>query len=115
MTTKNLTTYLILPFCLLLLNAAQEIFIYKFRGMIKNNLIYVGVLVLMFAIGFTVIGNLVAPWIKQAMEKLYKNTKKRSGAVGIALFYWIVIGIIYLLYFIIYVHGPQYLLPKLWR
>ena len=115
MTTKNINTFLILPFCLLLLNAIEELLVYKFRGLIKNNLVYVGVLVLMFAIGFTVIGNLVAPWIEGAMEKLYKNTKKKSGSIGMAIFYWVVIGVVYALYYVIYVNGPQYLLPKVWR
>jgi hypothetical protein len=115
MSIKTFRTFLILPLSLLLLNAMEEVFVYKLVRLIQNEYLLTGVLLLMFAIGFTLVGSLMAPWAETLLEAGHKKTRKNAGNTGIFIFYGAALLLIYILYFVIYTKGPQYLLPPVWR
>ncbi len=119
MKMKNIRTYLILPICLLVLNAVEEIIIYKMQSLHKLGVLdqftLTAILVLMFAVGFSLVGNTLAPRAKKALEKGHKNSKKNAGILGISLFYGGMFIAIFVTYYVIYVMGPEFMLPKGFR
>lgn len=112
---RRLSGYLVMPTCLLLLNAIEEVVIYKLQNGGINKLMLTLVLVLMFAIGFSFVGDILVPHIKAFMEKAHHGSRKHTGELGLLAFYATLCGLMFLLYFIIYVKGPQFLLPPTWR
>jgi len=119
MKMKNIRTFLILPICLLILNAIEEVIIYKLQSLYKQNLLdkftLTGILVLMFAAGFSIVGNSLAPRAKKALEKGHKSSKKNAGIIGISIFYGALFTAIFVTYYVIYVLGPEFMLPKEFR
>jgi len=118
-TIKKVRRYLILPVCLLVLNAIEEVVVYKFSqlytGKILNAYLFTFVLILMFAVGFSVVADIVAPAIATLMEKGHKKTKETGDLGGNVLFYIVAFVVLYIIYYVIYVQGPQMLLPVSWR
>ena len=115
MKIKQLRTFFIFPICLLFFNILEEILVYQLRKVIVNDYLYVAVLVIMFVICFGFIGNCLAPHINKALENGHKKSKKSAGRTGIITFFMILFTLIYILYFITYSLGPEYLLPAIWR
>ena len=111
MRIKQLRTFFIFPICLLFFNVLEELFVYQLRKAIPNDYIYTAVLVIMFVICFGFIGNWLAPHINKVIENGHKKSKKTAGRGGIITFFLILFALIYVLYFIIYCKGPQFLLP----
>ena len=105
----------ILPICLLLLNAVQEVIAYKLPKFIRNPYTRTAVLIFLFAVGFAIIGDFLVPWIATLFEHGHKKSQKEGGKSGILIFYILSFAGIYLIYYIIYIKGPQYILPPLWR
>lgn len=112
---KFARTFLILPLSFLLLNIIEEILQYKIQREIENKYIMIACLVGAYGLGFAVVGDLLVPKAKVLTEFGHKANKKRSGTLGIILFYCAVILVIYIIYFYLYTYGPQCLLPEEWR
>ena len=106
---------IILPICLLLFNAVEEVTEYILPRFFPDPYIRTGVLIFLFSVGFTVIGDFLAPRIAKFFDRGHKKTQKRAGLPGLFLFYVGILSLIYVLYFIIYTKSPKYLLPMNWR
>ncbi len=104
--------------CLLLLNAIEEIAVYKLQG-IKGltKLQLTAILVVMFAVGFTLVGDFIAPKAQKILEKGHKSSKRNAGLIGTTIFYSIILAFIFFIYYMIYTdgNGPETLLPQSWR
>ena len=111
MKTKSVRVFFILPICLLIMNALQSLAIYKMERSIMNKFAFTGVVLLMYAAVFTIVGNLISPWLEAIFEKLHFGSKKKGGGFGLLLFYSLLISGLYVLYFFIYVKGPGSILP----
>ncbi len=111
----------VLPVCLLILNAVEEVIVYKLQtkinpnSLILNSYTVVFILVFMFALGFTIVGKYIVPKVEILLQKSYVTTHRKAGFMGLTSFYAIVIIIIYIIYYVIYIKGPQFLLPISWR
>jgi hypothetical protein len=89
MAKKATRNYIILPACLLLLNAAEEVIIYKVQNypeIAKNAYLLTFVLLLLFILGFSLVGDMLAPYIKTVFEGMHKRSHKHGGSMGIILF-----------------------------
>jgi hypothetical protein len=106
---------MILPLCLLYLNVIQEVMVYKVRELTANPYLLTGILLAAFALGFTLVGDLLAPWLEGFLETGHKVSKKQGGGGGIVIFYAVMLALVFGVYFVTYIHGPQYLLPPAWR
>jgi hypothetical protein len=106
---------IILPICLLLFNAVEEVTEYILPRFFPDPYVRTGVLIFLFSVGFTVIGDFLAPRIAKFFDRGHKKTQKRAGLPGLFLFYVGIFTLIYILYFIIYTKSPKYLLPMNWR
>jgi hypothetical protein len=115
MGAKSRRAYLILPLCLLYLNVLQEVVLYKMRDLVPNPYLLTGILLAAFALGFTLVGTLLAPWLEGLFETGHKVSKKQAGGSGILVFHGVMLAIVYGVYFVVYTRGPQYLLPPTWR
>ena len=118
MAKKSKRNYIILPACLLLLNAVEEIIIYKVQAypdIAKNAYLLTAVIILLFILGFSLVGEMIAPYLQTLFEGMHKRTQKHSGSIGLMVFY-VVLGLfLFFLYFRIYTMGPQAALPPSWR
>ena len=118
MAKKAKRNYIILPVCLLLLNAAEEITIYKvnhYPDIAKNPYILTGVIILLLILGFSVVGEMIEPYLQTMFESMHKRTHQHSGSIGLMVFYVLLGLFIFFLYFRIYTIGPQAALPPSWR
>jgi len=111
---RKIKKYFILPTCLLVLNALEEIFVYK-SEVIDNDYLRTGVVLLLFIIGTAAVSFLLAPVIERLLSKAYFSGRKHAGYVGEFLILSGVVLALYTLYFVLYVQGPEYLLPPAWR
>ena len=78
---------IILPICLLLFNAAQEIVEYILPRFIPNPYYRTAVLIVLFVVGFAIIGDILVPWIAELLDKGHKTSKTQAGKLGVILFY----------------------------
>ncbi len=117
MKIRTIRAYLILPMCLLFLNAIEEIAVYKLQTLNVTKIQLTAILVLMFALGFTVVGDFIAPKAQKILEKGHKTSKKSAGLIGTTIFYGIILAFVFFIYYMIYTegNGPGTLLPKSWR
>ncbi len=115
MGTKTRRTFMILPLCLLYLNVFEEVVVYKVRDLVPDPYLRTGILLAIFAAGFTLVGNLLAPWLISLLETGHKVSKKQGGGGGTAVFYAAMLAAVYVIYYVAFIRGPQYLLPASWR
>ena len=113
--TRKLGTFMVLPICLLLLNAIEEVVVYKFQGSIRDPYLRTAMLLLMFTAGFTLVAAIVVPWTKALLKDLHKGSERHAGSLGSILLYALILALFYWLYFVIYVDGAEHLLPPAWR
>ena len=106
---------IILPICLLLFNAVEEVVEYKLPKFVPNPYTRTFVLILLFTVGFAVIGDLLVPWVAGLFDQGHKKSQHQGGKTGVILFYVGVFAIVYFVYFVIYIKGPQFILPPFWR
>ena len=113
--TPRQRTMIILPICLLLFNAVEEVVEYKLPRFVPNPYYRTLVLIFLFTAGFAIIGDLVVPWVAGMFDHGHKKSQSQGGKAGVALFYVGAFALVYFVYFIIYIKGPQYILPPFWR
>jgi hypothetical protein len=111
---RNIRKYFILPTCLLLLNAIEEICVYK-SEFISNPYLRTAFVLLLFVVGISTVSFLLAPAIEKIITAAYFRGRKHAGYFGEFLILAVVIGGLYFIYFLLYIHGPEYLLPRAWR
>jgi len=63
----------------------------------------------------TIVAGMVVPGVKNLLQDMHKKSRRKGGDVGVLLLYLGLLGFFFAVYHVIYVHGPQYLLPKAWR
>lgn len=113
--TARQRAMIILPMCLLMFNAVQEIVEYKLPSFVPNPYTRTAVLILLFSFGFAVIGDFLVPWIVSLFDQGHKNSREKGGKTGVAVFYITAFAAIYIIYFVIYTKGVKYVLPPFWR
>ena len=112
---RRIGKFAVVPVCLLLLNALEEVVVYKLGETIENPHIRTAALLLMFTAGFALIAALLVPWTSTLVKDLHSSSQKKGGATGILVFYLLLGGVFYAIYYVIYIRGPQFLLPRAWR
>lgn len=92
----------ILPICLLLFNIIEEFVVYFLPRFLHNPYTRAAVLILLFAIGFTLIGDFLVPWVSGLFDHGHRKSQRQGGKIGVIIFYAISFAAIYFVYFIIY-------------
>ena len=106
--------YIILPCCLLVINVFEEVFFYK-AAMVANPFWRTALIIGVFFIIVSIGAFILAPFIDTLLQRIYKTSKKQAGLFGEVLFLLAVAAVFYFLYYMVYVYGPQSLLPPAWH
>ncbi len=115
MSKRRFRTFFVLPVSLLLLNALEEVAVYQVKRHVANPYVVTVIFVLMFAAGFAIVGEFIAPFLKSLLESGRKTAKKQVGNVGLLVSYGLAIALVFIMYHVIHTRGPEYLLPLAWR
>ena len=111
---KVVRNYYILPCCLLLLNLCTTVLSYKAK-LIPDRLLQTAFIMFMVLIGSSLVAYVLSPAIEALVHSLHQASRQRGGHAGEAVFL-VVLGVgIYALYYAVYIHGPQSVLPPMWR
>ena len=110
--TNVVRTYYILPCCLLLLNVCNSLISYK-AGMIGDPIIRVFAIIFFVLVGSSLVAYVFAPAIEGVVRSLYRSSEKSAGGLGQVIFL-LLLGIgVFFIYYQLYIHGPDSLLPAL--
>ena len=111
---RNIKKYFILPTCLLILNAIEEVGVYK-SAVVTNPYLRTAVVLVMFIAGTALVSFVLAPVIEKMIARMYFSGRKHAGYLGEFFIVFSVILGLYVIYFLLYIRGPEYLLPPSWR
>jgi hypothetical protein len=106
--------YYVLPCCLLLLNLCVEIVSYKAR-MIDDLMLRTGAIMGMVLFGGSLVAFLVAPAIGVLVGTLHRSSRQSWGGLGEVLFLLGLGALIFWLYYLVYIVGPESVLPAVWH
>jgi hypothetical protein len=106
--------YYVLPCCLLLLNLCVELVSYKAK-MIEDQMLRTAAIMAMVLFGGSLVAFLVAPAITLFVGTLHRTTRQSWGGLGEALFLVFLGGVIFWLYYRIYIIAPESVLPAQWH
>lgn len=107
-------TYFILPCCLLLLNICNNLVSYK-AGMIDDPYLRVFAIICMVLFGSSLAAFVFSPAIESLVRSLYRSSEKGAGGVGQVVFLVLLGALVYFIYYQVYIHGPETLLPDFLR
>lgn len=93
---------IILPICLLLFNVIEEFVVYFLPKFVKNLYTRTALLIILFAIGFTLIGDFLVPWISGLFEHGHRKSQRQGGMTGVVVFYATAFAAVYFVYYVIY-------------
>lgn len=114
---RNIHKYFVLPVCLLLLNAVEEVLIYK-SDFIVNDYVRTAYILAIFIIGIACISFIFSPMIVKLLSSAYFSSRRHAGYFGEFLVLSITLAGLYYIYYRLYVYAegsPKYLLPPAWR
>lgn len=111
--TNLVRNFYVLPCCLLLLNLAVEMVSYKAK-MIDDLYLRTAAIMGMVLFGGSVVSFLVAPAIGTLIGSLHRSSRQTAGGLGEALFLLFLGAGVFWLYYLIYIVGPESVLPADW-
>jgi hypothetical protein len=111
---KVVRRYYVLPCCLLLLNLGNSIIAYK-AGIIADVLERTLFVIGMVLFGSSLVAFVVAPAIEALVRALHRTSRQGGGWLGEILFLTALGVGIFLLYYVVTIHGAQALLPAEWK
>jgi hypothetical protein len=106
--------YIILPCCLLLLNLCTGLVGYKAK-MIEDPYVQTGAVIAMVLFGSSLVAFVLAPSIETLVGTLRRGSRKGMGEFGDVLFILALGAVVFWLYYVMYIRGPEFLLPASWR
>lgn len=106
----NVRNYFILPISFLLLNAVEEVVIYKLE-MITNPWVQTAAIMALLLVGISMVAFVFIPFFEGGLVNLHTSSKRNYGRVGEIVFMVAVLLVVYFLYYYVYIRGPEQLLP----
>ncbi|MBI5690841.1 MAG: hypothetical protein HZC55_12195 [Verrucomicrobia bacterium] len=112
--TRIVRTYYVLPCCLLLLNLCVELVSYKAR-MIADTYLRTAAIMGMALFGASVVSFLLAPAIGIGIGLLHRGSRQGGGGAG-EVGFLLLLGVgVFVLYYRVYILGPESVLPLEWH
>jgi hypothetical protein len=114
--TKNkvVKNFYVLPCCLLLLNLVNNIISYK-SGIIEDPFLRTFVVILLVLFGSSLAAFIVAPALTAAVRMLHQSSRRNAGDLGEILFFLILGGVVFWLYYRMSIYGTASIVPSAWR
>jgi len=110
--TNVVRNFFILPCCLLLLNVCNSLVSYK-AGMIADPFLRTGAIIFFVLIGSSMVAFVFSPAIEALVRTLQRTSRKGAGELGQVAFYVLLAAGVFYLYYQLYIHGPQAILPQM--
>ena len=111
--TNVVRSYYVLPCCLLLLNLVNNLVSYK-AEMIDDAFLRVIVIILLVLFGGTLVAFAVAPALETVVRNLHRGSQREAGRIGEIIFLAALGAAVFWLYYQMYIHGPEHVLPRAW-
>jgi len=83
--------------------------------LIADHFIRTAAIIAMVLFGGSLVGLVVSPAIGWAVTSLHRRSRRTAGMAGEVLFLLFLGGLIYWLYYRMYIIGPSAILPPSWR
>jgi hypothetical protein len=114
--TKNkvVQNFYVLPCCLLLLNLVNSIVSYK-AGIIDDPFLRTSVVILLVLFGSSLAAFIVAPALTAAVRLLHQSSRRNAGELGEILFFLVLGGAVFWLYYRMCLYGTASIVPQAWR
>lgn len=119
MKKKSFRAYIIIPFTLLLLNAIEELSMYKLNQYLPPDAVHLRVCcsIFLFSIALSILGAIIIPYIETILSGTHQVSKSQAGNLfGTIITTVLALAIIYYIYYYIYgLQTPEALLPEEWK
>ena len=102
---------LVLPAVFLTVALLEDVATYKVRQLVHDVYVRTLIIVAFNGIAFTVAAEWISPAIAIFFTQARRDSQRRGGAVGLALFFALAYGSLYYAYLVDERHGPSWLLP----
>jgi hypothetical protein len=102
---RYIRRYFVLPSSLLILNVIEDLLIYKMQLSIKDPFILTATIIVLFVLGFSLVGFVVAPSVELLLDKSYTKGRGFSGTIKTSISLAVGMGVIYWVYYKIYIEG----------
>ena len=112
-TAKALRSYYVLPCCLLLLNLCVELVSYKAKGL-GDSIVQVLAIMSMVLFGGSLVAYVVSPAVEALVAWVQKASRSNAGSFGEVVFLLLLGGLVFWLYYRVYILGPESVLPHSW-
>jgi len=112
--TNVVRSYYVLPCCLLLLNLVNNVISYK-TEMIGDAFLRVVTIILLVLFGGSLVAFAVAPALETVVRNLHRGSRREAGRIGEIVFLLGLGALVFWLYYQMYVHGTEAVLPPAWR
>lgn len=112
--TRLVRNFYVLPCCVLLLNLLVGLVSYKAQ-LIADHVLRTAFIIAMVLFGGSLISWAMAPGLSWLVETLHRRSRGTGGGLGEVGFLLVLGGLVFWLYFRMYIIGPQAILPPSWR
>jgi hypothetical protein len=102
---------LILPAVFLTVSLLEEVATYKVRQIVHDIHVRALIIVAFNGFAFTVAASWITPAIVQFFNQARRDSERRGGTLGLAIFFALAYGSLYYAYLVDERHGPSWLLP----
>jgi hypothetical protein len=113
-TGRAIRSYYVLPCCLLLLNLCVELVSYKAR-LFGDSILRTLAIMAMVLFGGSLVAYLFSPAIEALVGSMHQGSRRSGGLLG-EMFFLLLLGLgIFWLYYQVYIHGIENVLPSEWK
>jgi hypothetical protein len=111
---KVVQNYYVLPCCLLLLNLVNSVVSYK-SGIIDDPYLRTTAVILFVLFGSSLAAFVVAPALTAVVRLLHLSSRRGAGELGEILFFLVLGGAVFWLYYRMSLYGTASIVPLAWR
>lgn len=104
-------TFWIMPLVLLLVVLLEELMTYQVRRHVRDVHLRVTAIMLLNAFAFVLAAGWIAPWLRDALSRVRKGTRRTAGELGLWAFYALGYGALFYAYYVVEQDGIAALLP----
>jgi len=111
---KSFQKLVIFPTGFLILNVFEEIIEYK-SAAIDNPWLQTLLLMFILLLGISFVGLILIPTVENLVGEMHQSSNRKAGRLGELMLVFLIYAALYLLYFQVYIHGPESVLPAAMR
>jgi hypothetical protein len=111
---KVVQNFYVLPCCLLLLNLVNSVVSYK-SGIIDDPFLRTTAVILFVLFGSSITAFVVAPALTTVVRLLHQSSRRGAGELGEILFFLVLGGAVFWLYYRMCLYGTASIVPPTWR